>query len=88
MRKKSGNVKRINRRTPGGRRTVIYKRKKHSPARCAICGAILAGVPTGSPGEIRGLPKTKRRPNRRYGGYLCPKCMRLKVSEEIRGMLY
>ncbi len=87
MRKKSGNVKRIHRKTPGNRTTLIYKRKRHGKAVCAVCSAKLPGVPTGPKSLMRNLPKSKKRVNRKYGGYLCSRCMRVQVTKEVRGIL-
>ncbi|MFQ5892309.1 MAG: 50S ribosomal protein L34e, partial [Candidatus Methanofastidiosia archaeon] len=71
-------------RTPGGRRVIHYERRKPSFHKCASCGAKLHGVPRGNPFEIRRLPKSKRRPQRPYGGYLCPKCLKKKLKEDAR----
>lgn len=63
-------------RTPGGRTVYHYRHKKHSPARCMKCGAELNATPTGPKSVIGKLPKSQRRPNRPYGGNLCPSCLR------------
>jgi len=63
-------------RTPGGRVVYHYKHKRHSPARCMRCGAVLNATPTGPRSIIAKIPKSQRRPNRPYGGNLCPRCLR------------
>ncbi len=68
--------KRVAVRTPGGKIVYHYKVKRQSPARCAICGRPLNATPTGPKSFMRKLPKSKKRPNRPYGGYLCPSCLR------------
>ncbi len=71
-------------RTPGGRTVYHYRHKKHSPARCARCGKPLNATPTGPRSVMGKLPKSQRRPNRPYGGYLCPECLReLMLSKYI-----
>jgi len=76
--------KRVNVRLPGGRTTTHYKREKPNPARCARCHGKLAGVPRLNPAEIRKLPASQRRPERIYGGYLCPRCLRETLKEAAR----
>jgi len=69
-------VKKIKKRMPGGKVKIIKRRKKTKAAHCAVCGAPLQGVPRLEPSKLRKLPKSRRRPNRPYGGYLCTRCMR------------
>ena len=71
-------------KTPGGRTVVHYKGKKVSKARCAECGKQLAGTLRGAVVEMRRVPKTKKRPERPYGGYLCSSCMRKKLISKAR----
>ena len=59
-----------------GVNVLRYKKKKPSKHVCAECGAVLHGVPRGRPYEIGKLAKSQKRPNRPFGGYLCPKCAR------------
>jgi len=70
-------------RTPGNRAVVHYRRKKTSIAKCAICKKSLHGIPRGSRTEIRKLAKTKRRPERPYGGNLCSSCMRKLFRKNV-----
>jgi len=73
-------------RTPGGRlvrRPVEFKRKE---ARCAWCHGELHGTPALSKVEMKRLPKSRKRPERPYGGYVCARCLRLGlVKAVIRG---
>ncbi|MHA1594662.1 MAG: 50S ribosomal protein L34e [Candidatus Baldrarchaeia archaeon] len=73
-------------RTPGGRVVIHYEKKKVDFAKCALCGKPLGGVPRLRPSELRKLPKSSRRPERPYGGYLCPNCLSRKIKETVRGM--
>ena len=81
---KSKSLRKVFRRTPGNKVVVHYKKRKPNKARCAICGAVLKGVPRELPYKMRNLPKSKKRPSRPYGGYLCSKCARQKIIEEAR----
>jgi large subunit ribosomal protein L34e len=76
LRYRSRSYKRTFRKTPGGTTVLHYKKKKPSKHICAECGKPLHGVPRGRPYTIRKLSKSKKRPNRPYGGYFCPECTR------------
>lgn len=69
-------MKKIKKRTPGGKLKIVKRRKKPTVARCAVCGAALQGMPRLEPSKLRKVTKTRRRPSRPYGGYLCTRCMR------------
>jgi len=77
------SLKRKKVRTPGDRGVVHYRRKKPSSAKCAICKKPLHGVPRFNPSKIRKLAKTKRRPERPYGGNLCSSCMRKLLRKSV-----
>jgi len=64
--------------------TTQYKKRKPSKAKCAGCGKELKGVPRERPYKMQNMAKTKKRPERPYGGNLCSKCMREKIKEGIR----
>ena len=80
QRSRSFTKKRVS--TPGGRVTARFVKKKPSYAKCARCRKPLHGVPRGLPSEIAKLPKTKKRPERPYGGYLCSSCTRKSIKEK------
>jgi large subunit ribosomal protein L34e len=79
QRSRSFRKKTVN--TPGGRKNVHYVKKKPRGARCGMCKKPLHGVPRGLPAEIRKLRKTQKRPDRPYGGNLCPSCARETVKK-------
>ncbi|MDR1721666.1 MAG: 50S ribosomal protein L34e [Methanobrevibacter sp.] len=81
---RSRSYKRTFKKTPGGVTVLRYKKKKPSKHVCAECGQVLHGVPRGRPYEIRKLSKSKKRPNRPYGGQLCSKCARKIFKSEAR----
>ncbi len=84
LRYRSRSYKRTFKRTPGGKTVLQYKKKKPSKHICAECKKPLHGVPRGRPYEIRKLAKSKKRPNRAYGGYLCTECARKVFKQEAR----
>lgn len=52
--------------------------------RCGNCGAVLKGVPRELPFKMRSMTKTKKRPERPFGGVLCSRCMRQTIIDKIR----
>lgn len=80
---RSRSLKRKKVRTPGNRPVVHYEAKKTKIAKCADCQNPLKGVPRVARSGMRKLPKTKRRPQRPYGGNLCSSCMRKKLRKEV-----
>ncbi|MFH1972868.1 MAG: 50S ribosomal protein L34e [archaeon] len=64
--------------------TTQYRKRKPSKAKCSGCGKELKGVPRERPFKMQNMAKTKKRPERPYGGNLCSKCMREKIKEGIR----
>ena len=81
---KSGRFRKIFVKTSGGRTAVHYKKRKPSKAKCAGCGAVLPGVPRERLHKMKKISKTKKRPERPYGGFLCSKCARKKIITEAR----
>lgn len=71
-------------KTPGGKTVVHFKRKKPNKAKCSQCNRLLLGVPRELPSKMRNLPKTKKRPERPYGGVLCSLCTRELFKRKAR----
>ncbi len=80
---RNNSLRRIFRKVPGGRVSLLYKRRKPKSARCSNCKDTLKGVPREIHYKISGLSKTKRRPERPYGGVLCSKCMRQEIINKV-----
>jgi len=76
---KSRTFRRIFKKLPGGTTVMRYARRKPSKAHCAGCRDVLKGVPRELPYKMQNIPKTKKRPERPYGGVLCTKCLRAKM---------
>lgn len=79
---RSRSIRRVKKTTPAGRRVLHYSRRRSGSAKCAVCKKTLQGVPKGTVSQIRKLPKTEKRPERPYGGYLCSNCMKKTIKEK------
>lgn len=81
---RSRSLRKIFTKVPGGGTNVHFKKRKHKAAKCGNCGALLKGVPRELPFKMRSMPKTKKRPERPYGGVLCSRCMRQGIISKVR----
>ncbi len=81
---KSRTLRRVSKRVPGGKAVKRYEQRKPSSARCAVTGELLHGVPRELPTQLAKLSKTKRRPERPYGGVLSSRASRQVIKEEAR----
>lgn len=81
---KSRTLARIYRRTTKKGVVIHYKKRKPKLARCGGCGAVLKGVPRERPFKMQKMAKTKKRPERPYGGVLCSKCTRALIIKKAR----
>ncbi|MBU0666241.1 MAG: 50S ribosomal protein L34e [Nanoarchaeota archaeon] len=81
---KSRTLRRVFKKLPGERTTLHYEKRKPSKAKCSGCDALLKGVPRERPYKMQNMPKTKKRPERPYGGVLCTKCARKKIISQTR----
>jgi large subunit ribosomal protein L34e len=84
---RTGSLRKLRVRTPGGETVTHYEKRRPGPAKCALCGAPLNGVPRLRPTELRKLPKTAKRPERMYGGVLCHSCLEMLLKREIRRLV-
>ena len=80
---RSRSLRKIFRKVPGGRTSLHFKRKKPKGAKCGNCGAVLKGIPRELPYKMRSMAKTKKRPERPYGGVLCSRCMRDELIKKF-----
>jgi len=81
---RSRSLRRVFRKVPGGKTTLHFKKRKPRAATCKNCGVVLKGVPRELPFKMRSMAKTKKRPERPYGGVLCSKCMRTEIIDKAR----
>ena len=75
---------RVKVRLPSGKVVIRERKKRPRIAKCAICKKPLHGIPRLRASQLKKLAKTKKRPERPYGGYLCSKCMRELMREKAR----
>ena len=79
---RSRSLRKIKATTPGGRQKIRYKRRSGTVHKCAVCKKPLSGVPKGRVSDISKLSKTQKRPERAYGGYLCPECAKVEIKKK------
>eukprot|EP00173_Palmaria_palmata_P003858 Plantae.Rhodophyta-Palmaria_palmata.ctg42623.p1 GENE.Plantae.Rhodophyta-Palmaria_palmata.ctg42623~~Plantae.Rhodophyta-Palmaria_palmata.ctg42623.p1 ORF type:complete len:118 (-),score=27.70 Plantae.Rhodophyta-Palmaria_palmata.ctg42623:81-434(-) len=83
LRRKSPYCTRSNRfkkiRTPGGKLTIQYVKKRGSVPKCGDTGAPLFGVAVCRPKELMRLSKPKKTVTRCYGGALSGKAVRNRI---------
>jgi large subunit ribosomal protein L34e len=81
---RSRSKKRHRLRLPGGRNEIRYRRGRTNSSSCLRCGQELSGVPRLKPSRIRKLAGSTRRPERMYGGQMCPTCLRNLLKQATR----
>jgi len=82
--KRSRSLRRVHVKVPGGKTVLHYLKRKPGKAKCGSCDSLLKGVPRERPFKMKRISKTKKRPERPYGGSLCTKCTRLLLIEKAR----
>jgi large subunit ribosomal protein L34e len=81
---KSRSLRKVFKKTPGGRNVIHYEARNPKSHKCASCANELHGIPRLSAKKMEKAPKTEKRPERPYGGYLCSACTRKKLISELR----
>ena len=76
--------KKVQRKIPSGKPVTRYRRGMHSKHKCGVCGGVLHGTPRGKPIQIKRLKKSRRSPERPYGGQLCSSCTRKVVAMKAK----
>ncbi|HOZ35547.1 MAG TPA: hypothetical protein PLK55_01015 [archaeon] len=70
--------------TPSGKKSRVLVKKKTSKHKCAVCKAILHGMPHGKRTvEVKRLSKTERRPENLLSSVLCPKCRQIAYLDAV-----
>ncbi|MEM2954604.1 MAG: 50S ribosomal protein L34e [Candidatus Nanoarchaeia archaeon] len=79
-------LRRVARKTPGGRTVIHYEKKAPGKPKCAICKNYLHGVPRLRPKKMQKLNRTQRTVQRPFGAYLCSSCMRkiIKLRTDLK----
>ncbi len=81
---KSNSMRKVFVKAPGNTVKVHYRGRKPSKAVCSVYGTPLPGVARGTSTELKNMPKTKKRPERPYGGVLSSKALRDKMKQKAR----
>ena len=84
---RSRSLRRVKRKKPNGKVSVSYERRKPNVAKCAICKKPLKGMPRRRPSQLRKLAKSKRKPERPFGGNTCSNCTRQMFKEELHKLI-
>ena len=77
-------LRKIRIKLPGGASVIHYFKRKPSHAVCAVCKKPLHGVPREMPSKLRVFSRSSRRPQRPYGGNLCPSCSKERMKSKLR----
>eukprot|EP00188_Purpureofilum_apyrenoidigerum_P003485 Plantae.Rhodophyta-Purpureofilum_apyrenoidigerum.ctg36679.p1 GENE.Plantae.Rhodophyta-Purpureofilum_apyrenoidigerum.ctg36679~~Plantae.Rhodophyta-Purpureofilum_apyrenoidigerum.ctg36679.p1 ORF type:complete len:114 (+),score=29.66 Plantae.Rhodophyta-Purpureofilum_apyrenoidigerum.ctg36679:137-478(+) len=77
FRTRSNRVKKV--KTPGGKLTVHYLKKKGSKPKCGDTGHDLHGISVVRPKKLMKLSKPKKTVTRVYGGCLSAKAVRSRI---------
>jgi len=83
---KSNTMRKVFVKAPGNTVKVHYKKRKPKKAVCPVHGTLLSGVARETPAKIKNMPKTKKRPERPYGGVLSSRAMRDKMKQKARSL--
>ena len=81
---KSRTFRRVFKKLPGGTTVTRFLRRKPKGAHCARCGSGLQGIPRENATEMKNMAKSKKRPERPYGGVLCSRCLRDTIKLDAR----
>jgi large subunit ribosomal protein L34e len=65
---KSKSKQKIYKKTPGTNLNIHFRKSNPKSHHCGISGAILNGIPKKTAIRFNKLSKSKKRPNRKYGG--------------------
>ena len=85
-RHRSRSKRRVYVKTPSGKNKIHYKNRKPKLGHCPVTGETLKGVPRLSATKMHNCAKTKKRPQRPFGGVLSSKAMRRVIVEEARAL--
>ena len=84
---RSGSLKKLHKRVIGGT-AIRFERRKPSASRCALCKLPLKAVAREFTFKLRNISNSLKRPERKYGGYLCSDCTKYKFKLEARQLSF
>jgi len=79
-------MKKVTRRTVTGKNVIVYRKGRIAAAVCSNCGRELHGIPRLTKLQLGKLSKSEKRPNRKFGGYLCSKCTKEFLRNAARNI--
>jgi large subunit ribosomal protein L34e len=83
---RSRSLRKVAVKTPGGKVAIHYKKRNPKLAHCANCGDVLKGMPRARPYLMKNMGKSKKRPERPFGGKLCSKCSRSSIKQKAKSL--
>ena len=81
---KTRTLRRVYKKTPGGKVKVCYEQKTSQKAKCGLCGKVLSGTLAASKAVMKNTAKSQKRPERPFGGVLCSSCTRRVIIKNAR----
>ena len=66
-------------KTPGGKLTFQYVKKRGTVPKCGDCKVELPGIKASRPKQRMSMTKRLKTVSRTYGGSRCAKCVRLRI---------
>eukprot|EP01090_Pellita_catalonica_P018615 TRINITY_DN606_c0_g1_i3.p1 TRINITY_DN606_c0_g1~~TRINITY_DN606_c0_g1_i3.p1 ORF type:complete len:116 (+),score=11.68 TRINITY_DN606_c0_g1_i3:117-464(+) len=66
-------------KTPGGKLTVQYVKKRSKGPKCGDCGIALSGIRHLSNPEYKRISRRQKTVNRAYGGVRCSNCVKQRI---------
>ncbi len=81
---RSRTFRRVNKKLPGGKVVIHHVRRNNKLPSCAICKKELKGMSKGRDFKLKKTSISKKRPERKFGGYLCSSCSRKAIKEQSR----
>ena len=79
----SNSKNRVFKKTPGTNLHVHLTKSNPKGHFCGSSGAILNGIPKKTPNEFNKLSKSKKRPNRKYGGTFSHTVVKTQLEKAI-----
>lgn len=80
---KSRTLGKVQRKTPSGSTTTLYKRRNRSIAKCAVTKKPLRGLPRLTNTKFKNLNKTKKTISRPFGAYMSHTALKEKIMNEM-----
>ena len=82
--KRSRKMNRIYVKTPSNKSKIVYRKPKPKANKCAVCKKPLHGISRLRPSKLRNTSKSKKKPKRIFGGYLCANCAKREIIRRNR----